>query len=91
MFLIMEYTFGADKVFKWALYSMPFLLVWCLLTEKKKLIKWVLLGNVTFVYIDVMLVYIKLSYKVYTSLKSFLLYLVLQIHFFSICTVWNIT
>jgi hypothetical protein len=35
-FTIMEYTFGADKVFKWALYSMPFLLVWCLLTEKKK-------------------------------------------------------
>jgi hypothetical protein len=36
VFTIMEYTFGADKVFKWALYSMPFLLVWCLLTEKKK-------------------------------------------------------
>jgi hypothetical protein len=34
-FTIMEYTFGADKVFKWALYSMPFLLVWCLLTEKE--------------------------------------------------------
>jgi hypothetical protein len=45
VFTIMEYTFGADKVFKWALYSMPFLLVWCLLTEKNPLI-WVLLGNV---------------------------------------------
>jgi hypothetical protein len=39
---------GADKVFKWALYSMPFLLVWCLLTEKRNpLIKWVFIGQCT--------------------------------------------
>jgi hypothetical protein len=64
VFTIMEYTFGADKVFKWALYSMPFLLVWCLLTEKRNpLIKLGFFGQCTFVYIDVMLVYIKLSTK----------------------------
>jgi hypothetical protein len=35
----LEYVFGADKVFIGALCSIPFLLIWCLLTPPKTEIK----------------------------------------------------
>lgn len=33
LMILAEYQFGADKVFVGALISIPFLLVWCILTD----------------------------------------------------------
>ncbi len=36
LFTVAEYIFGADKVFKFALYSMPVILLWRIVTTPKK-------------------------------------------------------